>query len=55
VFAAQIKFALHQGRGGAEGVIEMIHGQSGVFAIVPKNDGIPVAASDVDTAARADR
>src|SRR5436309_3504087 len=53
-FAAEVEFAVHDGRGGAEGVFETVDGQDGVFAVVAEDDGCSVATGDVDAAGGAD-
>src|SRR5215471_5491633 len=48
VFTAEVEFAIDQCGAGAEGVVEMIHGQRGVFAVVAQNHRRAVPASDID-------
>ena len=54
LFPAQIELLFHQRRRGAEGIIEMVHGEHGVFQIVAENHRGPVTRGDVDAACRAD-
>src|SRR4051794_40729635 len=55
LFAAKIKLTVHNCRRGAERVFKMIDRQHGVFAIMPQDNGAPVASSDIDAASRAHR
>src|SRR5207248_2702252 len=53
-FAPEIEFAVHEGGGGAEGVVEMVDGQRGVFAVVAEDDSRAVAGSDINAGGSAD-
>src|SRR6185295_6289157 len=54
LFASQIEFLVHQRRRRAERIIQMIHGQRGVLAVVAQDNRRAIAACHIDATSSAD-